>query len=219
MKLLLTSAGITTEKIKDALRELTGESFEKLRVAYIPTAMHPEGGDKHWAIKNLQELVDSKFGTIDIVDLAVLSKEQWLPRLEVADIIMVGGGFEGYLLRVMQESGFNDEIEKLLKKRVYVGISAGAMAMTPVVDPKVSEFLYEESQDSNEIMKGLGLVNFSFFPHLNDEYFKNVTEDKAKEILQNSSLVKPAYLVDDNSALQIIDNKIKEIGEGIVKIS
>ena len=75
MKLLLTSAGITTEEIKDALRELTGRAFEELRVSYIPTAMHPEGGDKHWAIKNLQELVDLKFGVIDIVDLAVLSKD------------------------------------------------------------------------------------------------------------------------------------------------
>jgi len=52
VKLLLTSAGITTEKIKDALKELTGRPFEELRVAYIPTAMHPESGDKRWAIKN-----------------------------------------------------------------------------------------------------------------------------------------------------------------------
>ena len=105
-----------------------------------------------------------------------------------------------------------------LKKRVYVGNSAGAMATTPAIDPKVSEFLYEESQDTNRMTKGLGLVNFSFFPHLNDEYFKNVTEDKVKEILQNSSLVEPNYLVDDNSALQVIDGKIKKIGEGIAAI-
>ena len=219
MKLLLTSAGITTEKIKDALKELTGRPFEELRVAYIPTAMHPESGDKRWAIKNLQDLVNFKFKTIDIVDLAVFSKEQWLPRLESANVIMVGGGFEGYLLKIMKESGFNDEIKKLLKERVYVGISAGSMATTPTIDPKVSELLYEEPQETNKIIKGLGLVDFSFFPHFNDDYFKNVTEDKVQEALQNSSLVKPAYLVDDNSALQVIDNKIKEIGEGIVKIN
>jgi len=149
----------------------------------------------------------------------VFSKEQWLPRLESANVIMVGGGFEGYLLKIMKESGFNDEIKKLLKERVYVGISAGSMATTPTIDPKVSELLYEEPQETNKIIKGLGLVDFSFFPHFNDDYFKNVTEDKVQEALQNSSLVKPAYLVDDNSALQVIDNKIKEIGEGIVKIN
>ncbi len=215
MKLLLTSAGITTKEIKNALRELTGRAFEKLRVAYIPTAMHPEGGDKHWAIKNLQELVDLKFKEIDIVDLAVLSKEQWLPRLEAADVIMVGGGFEGYLLRIMQESGFNNEIEKLLEKRVYVGNSAGAMATTPSIDPKVSEFLYAESQDSNKITKGLSLVSFSFFPHFNNGYF-NVKENVVEKLLKNSKLASPAYLVDDNSALQIVDDEIKKVGKGVV---
>jgi dipeptidase E len=218
MKLLLTSSGINNKETEEALLESTGKPFEELNVAFIPTAAHFENGDKHWLIKQLQECVELGFGEIDIVDIAVVSKERWLAAFEKAQIIIVGGGGEGYLLQIMKGSGFTEEIERLLENRVYVGISAGAMALTPRIIPQVSKFLYKEPQVTNEKIKGLNLVNFSFFPHLDGDDFTNLTEENIRKITKEYNIPKPIYALADGTALQIIDNNIKIIGDNILEI-
>lgn len=216
MKLLLTSSGVSNKEVEKALLELTEKPFEKLNVAFIPTAAHFENGDKHWLIRNLQECVNLGFKEIDIVDIAVLSKERWLASLKNAHVIVVGGGGEGYLLSKMKESGFSNEIEGLLEDRVYVGISAGAMAMGVAINPQMSGELYKEPQISNEIIKGLGLIDFEILPHLNNNYFSNLTEENIRNILNKYNIIRPVYALPDGTALQIIDNKIKTIGVGII---
>ena len=219
MKLLLTSSGVNNEATEKALLELTEKPFEELNLAFIPTAAHFESGDKKWLIKNLQDCVDLGFKEINIVDIAILSKEGWLSSLKNAQVIMVGGGGEGYLLTKMYESGFSDEIKNLLENKVYVGISAGAMATGVSVNPQMSEGLYKEPQISNEIIKGLGLTNFEILPHLNDNYFSNLTEKNIKNILEKYNITKPVYALPDGTALQIVDDKVKTIGEEVVKFS
>jgi len=218
MKLLLTSSGITSRAIENSLKELVEKPFEELNVAFIPTAAHFENGDKHWFIKQLQECVELGFKEIDIVDIAVVSKERWLAAFKKAQVIMVGGGGEGYLLQMMKESGFIEEIERLLGSRVYVGISAGAMALTPRIIPQVSKFLYKEPQVTNEKIEGLNFVDFSFFPHLNDDYFTNLTEENIRKITEEYNILKPIYALSDGTALQIIDNNIKIIGDNVLEI-
>jgi len=217
MKQLLTSSGIGSKELWEALRELTEKSFEELNVAFIPTAAHFDIGDKHWLIRNLQECVELGFKEIDIVDIAVLSKGRWLPALQNAQVIMVGGGGEGYLLTKMQESGFTNKIEELLNDRVYVGISAGAMATGVEVNPQMSEELYKEPQISTKKIKGLGFNGFDLLPHLNDGYFTNLTEENIKNILKKYNITRPVYALPDGTALQVIDDKIKKIGQGVVK--
>jgi peptidase E len=87
MKLLLTSSGITSRAIENSLKELVEKPFEELNVAFIPTAAHFENGDKHWLIKQLQECVKLGFKEIDIVDIAVVSKERWLAAFEKAQLL------------------------------------------------------------------------------------------------------------------------------------
>ena len=219
MKLLLTSSGVNNEATEKALLELTKRPFEELNVAFIPTASHFKNGDKKWLIKNLQDCVDLGFKEVDIVDIAVLSKERWLSALKNSQVIMVGGGGEGYLLTKMYESGFSDEIKNLLKGKVYVGISAGAMAVGVSVSPQMSEELYKEPQISNEIIKGLGLINLEVLPHLNDNYFSSLIEENIKNILKKYNITKPVYALPDGTALQVVDDKVKTIGERIVKFN
>ncbi len=218
MKLLLTSSGIINKAVENSLKELVEKPFEELNVAFIPTAAHFENGDKHWLIKQLQECVKLGFKEIDIVDIAVVSKERWLAAFEKAQIIMVGGGGEGYLLQMMKESGFTEEIERLLESRIYVGISAGAMALTPRIIPQVSKFLYKEPQVANEKIEGLNFVNFSFFPHLDGDDFTNLTEENIRKITEEYNISKPIYALPDGTALQIIDSNIKIIGDNVLEI-
>ncbi len=45
MDLLLTSAGLRNETLKDALRDMLGKPFGSANVVYVPTASMAESGD------------------------------------------------------------------------------------------------------------------------------------------------------------------------------
>ena len=52
MKLLLTSGGMRNPTLTNALLELIGKPANEIKVAFIPTAMNTEPGDKGavWSI-------------------------------------------------------------------------------------------------------------------------------------------------------------------------
>lgn len=205
MKMLLTSAGIKNENLVKALREMVND--QETRVAFIPTAANTEDEDKGWLIDNFEEC--RKMGRIDIVDIASLSKDQWLPRLEKANVIFVGGGNTIYLMEQIVKSGLQEELPRLLKDRVYVGISAGSIVLSKTLMP-ISSTLYEE--DGSKKLDGLGYVNFHVFPHLNAPYFEKVTEENIKSNLhQFDSTV---YAIDDETAIQITGDSMKTVGTG-----
>ena len=69
MKLLLTSGGITNELIAMALFDLVGKKPEDTLLAFIPTALNVEVGDKSWLINDLVNLKKQNFKSIDIADI------------------------------------------------------------------------------------------------------------------------------------------------------
>jgi Peptidase family S51. len=62
-------------------------------------------------------------------------------------------------------------------------------------------------------MACMGLVNFNFFPHLNSPYFEKVREELMKEMAKE--IQEKVYVLDDNSALKVVDGKVEVISEGI----
>ena len=69
----------------------------------------------------------------------------------------------------------NNSIEKELKTKVYIGVSAGSSILCPEIKNPLFD-LYEESLDSYPT-HGLNLVNFTFIPHLNILEFPNIKID------------------------------------------
>jgi dipeptidase E len=134
MNLLLTSAGFTNQTIIDALADLTNLPLNKSKVSFIPTAANMEDVDKGWLVDDL-DACRKIFKSIDIVDFSALPKEVWLPRLQGADVIVVGGGHTGHLMRTIHSSEFANEVRDLFKNRIYVGISAGSMVAGPQLNP------------------------------------------------------------------------------------
>ncbi|MDP4010131.1 MAG: Type 1 glutamine amidotransferase-like domain-containing protein [Candidatus Shapirobacteria bacterium] len=206
MKLLLTSGGISNQTIIDALKDLAQKPFDQLNVAFIPTAANLEAGDKWWLIKDLQNCKNLGFAEIDIVDISALPKEVWLPRLNIADIIMVGGGNTYHLMYWFYKSGLSEILPDLLKTKVYVGISAGSLVVTPSIVNANSE--KQPVIDINETIydDGLGLVDFMVEPHINNSYFPELNFDY------------PVYAIDDNSAIKIDNKNITIVSEGQWKL-
>jgi len=210
MKLLLTSGGLENITIINALRELIGKDFKDVKAVFISTAANMEEGDKGWLINDLVKGKELGFETVDVVDIAAVPKEVWLPRLEKADVIMVGGGNTSYLMGQIKKSGLADVLPELLKTRVYVGISAGSMVMAPNLREKEMQRLYEEPivEADNE---GLGLVDFLIVPHMNSPYFPRAAE-LIDEIAKDIDT--PLYAIDDQTAVKVVDRKTEVVTEG-----
>lgn len=207
MKLLLTSAGITNKSLAKELKSLIrGE----IRIAFIPTAANIEEGEKDWLIKNYNEC--ESLGKTDIVDISALDKKYWLPRLEEANVIFVGGGNSIHLMHWIVKSGLKEELPHLLKDRVYVGISAGSIVMSKKLSAS-SQFLY--SDERSNAPPGLGYVPFYVRAHLNSPHFPKMRDSILKKVAPE--LDNDLYALDDESGLLYVDGKIKVISEGIWK--
>ncbi len=212
MKLLLTSAGLTNQSIIHALGDLLGKPFSEATLVFIPTAANAEMGDKGWLIDDLQNCQKVGFKEIDIVDISALPKEMWQPRLEKADILFFEGGNTFHLMHWIKKSGLSEFLPEMLKNKIYIGVSAGSMVATPSLQLSTSERLYgNESEDMNSI-EGLGLVQLQVRPHFNSAFFPNVTEEAVAELAKNTT--DPVYVIDDQTAIKIVDDQVEVISEG-----
>ena len=217
MKFLLTSGGITNKSIAKALLKLVGKKAKDIRIAFIPTAANianDDGGNKIWLIEDLYNLLKQGYKSIDIVDISALPKENWKGRLKAADVLFFGGGNTFYLRYWLKKSGLWKILPKLLKNRVYAGISAGSMITTKNLALSQSRRLYYGERDyrGNRGEDGLGFFDFHFRPHLDSIYFTKVRRKFLKKIAKEFQ--QPIYALDDKYALKISGNKIEIISEG-----
>ena len=217
MKLLLTSAGFTNKTISNALLTLTNKPFSKLNIVFIPTAANVQEGDKDWLVDDMYNCKELGFNVMDVLDIALFPKYIVQKRLEAADIIMFGGGNTFYLMEKIREVGLDTTLPELLKTRVYVGISAGSMVMTPSLALSQSERLYyEDMKESVTDESALHLVNFQVRPHLNSPYFPKVRLDYLEKLA--SEYTDPIYAIDDATAIVVDGDKTTVVSEGTWKL-
>src|SRR3990167_9517757 len=213
MKLLLTSNGLANKSIANALLDLVGQPFNKTNMAFIPTAANVEEGDKWWLIDDLTRLKNLGFAQIDIVDISALPKNLWKPRLEAADVLLFGGGNTFHLMYWLNKSGLTEILPGLLKKQVYVGISAGSMICGKrILLSQSKKLYYEDLNGKYKDESGLGFVNFQIRPHLNNRYFPKVREVYLKKLAKE--IPEPIYALDDEMALKIVNGEVEVVGEG-----
>ncbi|MEI6477736.1 MAG: Type 1 glutamine amidotransferase-like domain-containing protein [bacterium] len=210
MKFLLTSSGISNRALLNSLLNLAGKPVNQLKVVYIPTAANVEPGDKGWLIDNLRDFQEAGFESVDIMDIAAVPLEIWKPRLEAADILVMGGGNTSYLLEQIHSSGLAEVLPELLKTRVYLGTSAGSMVVGTDMPAEALEMVYPDESTKGE--KGLRLVDFYILPHFGSEYFPEVHEKNAQKVADISR--QTVYLLDDQTGIEVNGDSITVIGEG-----
>ncbi|MCV9900378.1 Type 1 glutamine amidotransferase-like domain-containing protein [Exiguobacterium sp. N5] len=214
MKLLLTSAGVKNESIKQALLELLGKPIEECNALCIPTAIYAlNGGTKHaWNFFNgdfstpMCELGWKSVGVLELSALPSIDESVWRPAFDKADVLLVNGGDPLFLYHWMKQSG----VASLLPswKGVYVGLSAGSMVMTPRIGEAFVGWRASDEQSDDT----LGFVDFSIFPHLDHEMLPENTSRDAAEWAE--TLQSPAYAIDDETAIRVNEGKIDVISEG-----
>jgi dipeptidase E len=212
MKLLLTSGGLTNESISEALFDLVGKKSEETSLVFIPTASNVEMGDKDWLIDDLINLKKRNFKQIDIADISALTENIWKQKFEEADVLFFEGGNTYHLMEWINKSGLVKVLPEYLKTKVYVGLSAGSCVTNKDTMLKRSQILFKDSLDKTEDIKCLNIVDFYFIPHLNSPYFENLDENSIRKVCKE--IKDKIYVLDDQSALKIIDEKIEVISEG-----
>lgn len=198
------------KSISDALFEMVGKAPEETNIVFVPTAANYERGDKEWLIIDLLNIKKQGVKYLDIVDISALPREEWLKAFEKADVLFFGGGNTFHLMYWVKMSGLVKLLPDLLRTKVYVGISAGSCVAGLSIYNSVQNLFGEEYK--LKIEKGLGLVDFQIIPHLNSKWFKNIREEKIRKKAKNLRIL--TYVIDDQSAIKVVDGNIKVIGKG-----
>ena len=217
MKLLLTSAGIRNASIQEALVDLLGKPIADCDALCIPTALygHPMAGPRQaWRCISGQEtgtptvgLGWKSVGVLELTALPSLDEARWVPLVRQTDVFLAEGGDAAYLCHWMRASGLVDLLPSL-PDAVWVGVSGGSMVLTPRIG---ADFVSWESPAGDTT---LGVVDFSIFPHL-DVFPSNTMEAAEKWAAE---LAVPAYAIDDDTAIRVVDGAVDVISEGRWKL-
>jgi len=214
VRLLLTSGGVTNASIRDALVGLLGKPIGDANALCIPTAQwgHPMCGPvsvRNFIVGQPPWLMSSLgWGSVGVLELAALSsigEERWVPWVREADVLLVDGGDAAYLAHWMRKSGLADLLPSL-PNTVWVGVSAGSMVMTPRIGDHFVSWTSPEGD------RTLGVVDFSIFPHLDHEMMPENTLTDAERWA--ASIAGPAYAMDDETAIKVVDGEIEVVSEG-----
>ncbi len=218
MKLLLTSAGIKNPSIHKALVEMLDKPIAECDALCIPTAVYAFPGGRNGAVFAQQfisgqepetpmcELGWKSVGVLELTALPSLDREVWVPMVRETDVLLVGGGDTLYLAYWMRQAGLADLLPSL-SKTVYVGLSAGSVAM----GPNLAEG-FVHWKPPTEVNQTLGLVDFEMFPHL--DYPGMTGHSMADAEKWGASLRVPGYAMDDETAIQVVDGAVRVVSEG-----
>jgi dipeptidase E len=221
MRLLLTSAGIKNTSIHDALLDLLGKPISESSALCIPTAMygHPwvGPGEKVWQFISgreprcpMCELGWKSLGVLELTALPSIDEERWAPLVHETDVLLASGGDALYLCHWMRQSGLADMLP-LLDETVWVGLSGGSMVMTPSIG---EDFVGWKPPTGGD--RALGLVDFSIFPHLDNEELPHNSMVNAESWA--AGMPQASYLIDDETAVKVTDGAVEVVSEGNWKL-
>jgi len=214
MKLLLTSAGISNNSIRNALINLLGKPIAESTALFVPTAIYgiPNGGDIVRRVicgslgSPFCDMGWKSLGLLELTALPSIKEELWVPLLGNTDVLLVGGGDCQYLTYWMRKSGLADLLPSLLQKTVYVGLSAGSMIMTRYGTSYGNHLLPADGD------KSLGWLDCAIHPHLDYPAFPENSLANLERLA--ATIPVPSYLIDDQTAIQVVDGVIEVISEG-----
>jgi len=216
MKLLLTSAGIKNASIHDALVELLRKPIADCNALCIPTGSYghpqvsPQGPWRFISGRSEQPMTGLGWNSVGVLELTALPSidaERWVPWVRETDVLLVNGGDALYLSHWMRQSGLADLFPSL-PETVYCGFSAGSMVLTP----RVGEDFVQWRPPGDGADRTLGVVGFSIFPHVDHPDLPENTMAEAERWA--GGLGNPAYAIDDDTAIKVVDGAVDVVTEG-----
>ena len=162
MRVLLTSAGLETEEIKEHFMEMLEKDMSEVKALFIPTAAIDAG-----AIKVLPKCMNDllkcgiKNENIRVFDLHTGME---ITELQKFDVVYLCGGNTAYLLERVNTTGFNVTLMEYIKRNgMVIGVSAGSLIF------------------ANNLAGNLGLINTRLDVHCPDGESRGKVEYPLKD--------------------------------------
>ena len=219
MRFLLTSAGIKNASINDALVDLLGKPIADANALCIPTAAYgssystPAGPWRFLSGRSDQPMTElgwKSLGLLELTALPSMGSDRWVQWVRETDALLVNGGDALYLSHWMRKSGLADLLPSL-RDTVWVGFSAGSMVLTPRIG---EDFVGWKPPDGGD--EALGVVDFSIFPHVDHPDLPENTMAEAERWA--AGLSNPAYAIDNDTAIKVVDDTVEVISQGHWKL-
>lgn len=237
LKLLLTSSGIRTPSIHQALVDLLGKPISESNALIVPTGIYPFSVGAAMAYKAvcgtaptpLGELGWKSLGLLELSALPSIDRSAWVPAVEETDALLVWGGDPLFLSYWMHKCGLPELLSSLQRPLVYVGVSAGSILTAPVFGETyhkpyqgTGDRLTMEDMtfptDEGEITmnfitaKGAGFTDFALIPHANHKNWPEASFASASKWA--AKLPVPVYAIDDQTAIKVTGDSVEVVSEG-----
>jgi dipeptidase E len=148
-------------------------------------------------------------GVLELTALPSLDKERWVPMIRETDVLLVDGGDAAYLCHWMRASGLADLLPSL-RETVWVGVSAGSMVMTPRIG---EDFVNWHSPAGRQ---NAGRGRFLDLPARRKPGSAGEHDGRGRTVA--AGLSGPAYAIDDENAIKVVDGTVEVVSEGRWKL-
>lgn len=185
-KILLTSNGLSTKKIKLAFKSQFIKPTENISVLFIPTASRTED-EMMYVKKSYDELIESGVKKENIIWFDIDAVNKTSEYFESVDCIFVCGGNTYYLLSKLKEFGLDNKIIRAIEKgTVYVGVSAGSVVTSPTID----HICFLDENDTGLIsFHALELIDKYVVPHYEKSFNNQLISDKPFVCITDESAI------------------------------
>ena len=195
MKLLLTSGGITTDKLQKTLRGLLTKPAEENKALII---------ELNWGEKDYPKYLEETkrqlitFGflpeNLDTYDLSLDNP----PDISQVDVLMIFGGNHFPYMKRIRELGLVQDIRDFIEREgVYIGVSGGSAMMSPDMDDGLS---MTKNDIGLEDLSGFGYINFYIVSHW------DWREDKKEMLTYSWESGKRMVPLTDQQGILVLDN-------------
>ncbi|MFA7315811.1 MAG: Type 1 glutamine amidotransferase-like domain-containing protein [Candidatus Paceibacterota bacterium] len=179
--ILLTSTGLSYQETDNYVNDFCKSKSNIVSIVVTASEDKKENKYVKLAIEQFKELGIEKINLIDLEIGEVVPKE--------TTILYVSGGNTFKLMHHVRKSNFIDSIKNTLSQNgLYIGVSAGSIIVGNSI---------ESAGDENTVgldnFTGLGLIDFSIFPHSNEE--------TKLEVTSNEKFKNPIFIRDDQAFL------------------
>jgi dipeptidase E len=166
-------------------------------------------------------------GVLELSVLPSIDEECWVPAVQETDALLAWGGDPVFLSYWMRQSGFADVLESLPNETVYLGVSAGSIAVSSIFaetyrDPRrgsgeplsTEDILFDTPGGELRMIlvkaQGIGLVDFAIIPHVDN------ADDQDMAIAEQwaATIPVPTYAIDDQTAIKVTDGTVEVVSEG-----
>src|SRR5680860_1472233 len=180
MKLILTSAGLSNQRIIDAFLKLLNKEPKETSLLIVVYGQNEEEKFQFHINESRKEVENLGFKAT----VLNMNESLSIDSLQNFDAFYVCGGNTFSILAKMRDTGIDNFIKsQVLGGSVYLGVSAGSI----IAGPDIEIAGWGTDGDSNDVglinMKGFNFTDTAVFPHFEEERQRKEVEEFKQKVI------------------------------------